>query len=223
LACRACRERPRGFSDLGRRGRYCTYQELSSRPKLPIPTGMGSAVEGPAVSFAPQQSRQFARGYNCERRWWGEMKIRPLLIVLSLSVLPLAASAQEQCPQISGPARVRLEQQARWLVSDSLQKQIAARSSAFGQLIAFERCHILQTNLLSDQVTEEEGPFFVADDVPLKSRVGRYQRTWMMVIAPTEPTGRLPNANVLKITDHKWALLNRDKDGSTRVLVKGVY
>jgi hypothetical protein len=151
------------------------------------------------------------------------MKIRPLLIVLSLSALPLAASAQEHCPQFPGPARVRLEQQARWLVNDSLQKQIAARSSAFGQLIAFERCHILQSNLLSDQVTDEEGPFFVADDVPLKSRVGRYQRTWMMVIAPTEATGKLPNANVLKITDHKWALLNRDKDGSTRVLAKGVY
>ena len=133
---------------------------------------MGSAAEGPAVSFGLQQSQQFARGYNCERRWWGEMKIRPLLIVLSLSALPVAASAQEQCPQFSGPARVRLELQARWLVSDSLQKQIAARSSAFGQLIAFERCHILQSNLLSDQVTEEEGPFFVADNVPLKSRVG---------------------------------------------------
>jgi hypothetical protein len=184
---------------------------------------MGSAAEGPAVSFGLQQSQQFARGYNCERRWWGEMKIRPLLIVLSLSALPVAAFAQEQCPQFSGPARVRLELQARWLVSDSLQKQIAARSSAFGQLIAFERCHILQSNLLSDQVTEEEGPFFVADNVPLKSRVGRYQRTWMMVVAPTEPTGRLPNANVLKITDHKWTLLNRDKDGSTRVLANGVY
>jgi hypothetical protein len=150
------------------------------------------------------------------------MKIRPLLIVLSLSGLPLAASAQEHCPQFPGPARVRLEQQARWLVSDSLQKQIAARSSAFGQLIAFERCHILQSNLLSDQVSEEEGPFFVADNVPLKSRVGRYQRTWMMVIAPTEATGKLPNANVLKITDHKWTLLNRDKDGSTQVLAKGI-
>ena len=169
--------------------------------------------------------RQFARGYNRERRWWGEieMKIHPLLIVLTLSALPLTASAQEQCPQFSGPARVRLEQQARWLVSDSLQKQIAAKSSAFEKLIAFERCQILQSNLLSEQVTEEEGPFFLADNVPLKSRVGRYQRTWIMVIAPTEATGRLPTANVLKITDHKWALLNRDKDGSTQLLAKGIY
>jgi len=185
---------------------------------------MGSAVKGPAVSFgATSNPEQFARGYNCERRRSGETKILLLLIVLSLSALSSAASAQERCPQFSGPARVRLEQQARWLVSDSLEKQIAARSSGFGRLIAFEQCHILQSSLLSEQVTEEEGPFFVSDGVPLKSRVGRYQRTWMMVIAPTEATGRLPNANVLKITDHKWALLNRDKDGSTRVLAKGTY
>ena len=169
-------------------------EELSSRPELLIPKGR-EAEWRDLLFLSATAIRQFARGYNRERRWWGEieMKIRPLLIMLSLS-LQLAASAQEQCPQFSGPARVRLEQQARWLVSDSLQKQILARSSAFGQLIAFERCHILQSNLLSDQITEEEGPFFVADNVPLKSRVGRYQRTWMMVIAPTEATGRLPNA-----------------------------
>jgi predicted DCC family thiol-disulfide oxidoreductase YuxK len=116
-----------------------------------------------------------------------------------------------------------LEQQARWLVSDDLQRQIAARSIAFEKLIAFERCHILQSNLLSDFVTEEEGPFFVAGDVPLKSRLGRYQRTWMMVIAPTEVTGRMPDANVLKLTDHKWTLFNREKGGSMRVVATGVY
>jgi hypothetical protein len=238
LASGACRERPRGFSRL-RPGvgwpslsrpvrRLGLFARALHPSRIVIPTEAshperdGKRSGGTCCFFRLRQSRQFARGYNCERPWWGEMKIRPLLIVLSLS-LPLAASAQEQCPQFSGPARVRLEQQARWLVSDSLEKQIAARSSGFGRLIAFERCHILQSNLLSEQVTEEEGPFFVSDGVPLKSRVGRYQRTWMMVIAPTEATGTLPNANVLKITDHKWALLNRDKDGSTRVLAKGVY
>ena len=94
---------------------------------------------------------------------------------------------------------------------------------AFEKLIAFERCHILQSNLLSDLVTEEQGPFFIADDVPLKSRVGRYQRTWMMVIAPTEATGRMPDANVLKLTDHKWTLFNREKGGSMQVLATGAY
>jgi hypothetical protein len=153
------------------------------------------------------------------------VKTQSLLVwfLFSLSAIPSAASVQEQCPQFSAVAKARLEQQARWLVSDSLQKQIAARSSAFGRLISFERCNILRSNLLSEEVTEEEGPFFVADDVPLKSRVGRYQRTWMMLIAPSEATGKMPDANVLKITDQKWTLLSRDKDGSTRVLAKGVY
>jgi hypothetical protein len=150
------------------------------------------------------------------------LKIQSLFIWLSLSALPLGASVQE-CPQFSGVAKSRLELQARWLVSDALQRQIAARSSAFGRLIAIERCNILRSNLLSGKVTEEGGPFFVADDVPLKSRVGRYQGTWMMVIAPTEATGRMPDANVLKLTDHKWTLFNREKGGSTRVVATGVH
>ena len=62
----------------------------------------------------------------------------------------------------------------------------------------------------------------MADNVPLKSRVGRYQRTWMMVIAPTE-SDRADQCQCPENNDHKWALLNRDKDGSTRVLAKGVY
>jgi hypothetical protein len=152
------------------------------------------------------------------------LKTHSLLIwFFALSALPVAASIQEQCPQFSSISKVRLEQQARWLVSESLQKQIAAKSSAFGRLISFERCNILGSNLLSEEVTEEEGPFFLADDVPLKSRVGRYHRTWMMVIAPTEATGKMPDANVLKITDQKWTLLQRDKGGNTRVLAEGVY
>ena len=116
-----------------------------------------------------------------------------------------------------------MEQEARWLVSDSLEEQVTSRSSAFGRLIALERCHILQSNLLSEQVTEEQGPFFVSDRVPLKSRVGRYEETWMMVVAPAEATGRMPDANVLEITDHKWTLLRRDKAGSTRVLAAGAF
>jgi hypothetical protein len=75
----------------------------------------------------------------------------------------------------------------------------------------------------SKQVTEEQGPFFLADHVPLKSRVGRYEGTWMMVVAPTEATDRMPDANVLEITDHKWTLLQRDKAGSTRILAAGAY
>jgi hypothetical protein len=151
------------------------------------------------------------------------LKIQSLLILFSLCALAAAASVQKQCPQFSGDAKRRLEQQARWLGSDSLQDQIAARSGAFGKLIAFERCNILRSNLLSEQVTEEEGPFFVDDDVPLKSRIGRYQRTWMMVIAPTDAIGKMPEANVLKITDDQWMLLSRNKGGSTRILAEGTY
>ena len=116
-----------------------------------------------------------------------------------------------------------MEKEARWLVSQSLQEQVASRSNAFGRLILIERCHILQSNLLSEQVTEEQGPFFVVDHVPLKSRVGRYEGTWMMVIAPAEANGKMPEANVLEITDHKWTLLRRDKGGSSRVLAAGSY
>jgi hypothetical protein len=44
-----------------------------------------------------------------------------------------------------------------------------------------------------------------------------------MVIAPSEATGRMPHANVLKLTDHKWTLFNREKGGSMQVLATGVY
>ena len=150
------------------------------------------------------------------------LKFLILLVFLSVPFLLLCAQ-REECPQFSGAVKERMEKEARWLVSDSLQEQVASRSGAFGRLIAIERCHVLQSNLLSEQVTEEQGPFFVADHVPLKSRVGRYEGTWMMVVAPAEATGRMPGANVLEITDHKWTLLHRDKAGSTRVLAAGAY
>jgi hypothetical protein len=143
------------------------------------------------------------------------LKFLILLVFLSAPSLMLCAQ-REECPQFSGAVKERMEKEARWLVSDSLQEQVALKSSAFGRLIAIERCHILQSNLLSEQVTEEQGPFFVADHVPIKSRIGRYEGTWMMVVAPVEATGRMPDANVLEITDHKWNLLHRDKGGPTR-------
>jgi hypothetical protein len=116
-----------------------------------------------------------------------------------------------------------MEKEARWMVSDSLQSQVASKSIAFGRLLTMERCQSLQSKLLSEEVTEEQGPFFVAEDVPLKSRVGRHEGTWIMVVAPAEASGRMPDANVLKITEHKWTLLHRDKAGSTRVLAAGAY
>jgi hypothetical protein len=150
------------------------------------------------------------------------LKFLVLFIFLSTPFWVLCAE-EEECPQFSGAVKERIEKEARWLVSDSLQEQIASRSSAFGSLIAIERCHILQSNLLSEQVTEVEGPFFVADHVALRSRVGRYEGVWMMVVAPAEATGRMPDANVLKITNHKWTLLHRGESGTTRVLATGKY
>jgi hypothetical protein len=153
-----------------------------------------------------------------------EKPLKLLILLFFLSALPLVLRAQrEECPQFSGAVKERIEKEARWLVNDSLQEQVASRSSAFGRLIAIEQCHILQSNLLSEQVTEEQGPFFVDDHVPLKSRVGRYEETWMMVVAPAEATGKMPDANILEITNHKWTLLHRDKAGSTRVLAAGTY
>jgi hypothetical protein len=116
-----------------------------------------------------------------------------------------------------------VEKQARWLVSESLQKQVAQRSDAFGHLIAFEQCHVLQTRLLSEEDMVLEGPFFMADGVPLKSLVGRYQGTWMMAVRPTDANGKMPDANLLEMTDRKWTLLYRGESGNIRVLATGKY
>jgi hypothetical protein len=135
----------------------------------------------------------------------------------------MLCAQRQECPEFSGAAKNRMEKEARWVVSDSLQSQVASKSIAFGRLLAIERCHILFSNLLSEQVTEQQGPFFVAEDVPLKSKVGRYGGTWMMVVAPADATGRMPDANVLKVTEHNWTLLHRDRAGRTRVLSAGTY
>jgi hypothetical protein len=149
--------------------------------------------------------------------------LKVLILLVFLSAPSMLCAQREECPQFSGAVKARMEKEARWVASDSLQSQVASKSVAFGRLIATERCHILRSNLLSEQVTEEQGPFFVAEDVPLKSRIGRYEGTWMMVVAPSEPTGRMPDANVLEITDHKWTLLHRDAAGKTRLLAAGTY
>jgi hypothetical protein len=68
--------------------------------------------------------------------------VRVFILFFSLSAVSLILCAQEQeCPHFSGAAKNRLEKQARWLVSVSLQEHVAERSSAFGHLIKFEQCH----------------------------------------------------------------------------------
>jgi len=67
------------------------------------------------------------------------------------------------------------------------------------------------------------GPFFAVDGVPLKSVVIRHQATWKMAVAPFEPGGRMPDPNLLEITDEDWILLYRDRRGNTRVIATGKY
>jgi hypothetical protein len=148
----------------------------------------------------------------------------PILFV-SLSALSLILGAQErECPHFSGAAKNRVEKQARWLVSESLQERVAQRSRAFGHLIKYEQCHILKSRLLSDEDTVlQEGPFFFADGVELQSLVGRYRETWIMAVVPREATAKMPDANLLELTAHHWVLMYRDKDGSKSTLGTGKY
>jgi len=145
-------------------------------------------------------------------------------ILLAVCAFSSLASAQDQhCPQFSGVVKDRVRKQARWLVSESLQKQMAQRSNAFGQLITIEQCDVLKTKVLSEGDMVFNGPLFETDGVFLKSLIGRYQGTWVMAVAPTEVTGKMPDANLLELTDHKWTLLYRDENGDTRVVATGKY
>ncbi len=62
-----------------------------------------------------------------------------------------------------------MEELARWVVSDSLQKQVAERSIALGRLVAYLQCDVLRTRILSGEDMVLEGPFFAVSGVPLKS------------------------------------------------------
>ena len=154
------------------------------------------------------------------------MKNQRLFGSLLLAVCTLtspAATQNQTCPKFSGAVKQRVEKRARWVVSESVQKQVAQRSKAFGRLIASEQCRVLNTNILSGEDMMLEGPFFVVDGVPLKSVVIRDKATWIMAVAPSEPGGKMPDPNLLEITDEKWTLLYRERSGKTRVLATGKY
>jgi hypothetical protein len=147
-----------------------------------------------------------------------------LIVFFSLSALSVILCAQEQeCPHFSGTVRKQLEKQGRWLVSESFQQRVAERSGAFGHLVKFEQCHILDSRLLSDKDIVVQGPFFVADGVELTSMVGRYEGTWMMAVAPREAAAQMPDANLLELTAHRWTLIYRDQDGRKHPLATGRY
>jgi hypothetical protein len=150
--------------------------------------------------------------------------VRFSILFVSLFALSLILGAQEQeCPHFSGSAKNRVEKQARWLVSESLQERVAQRSSAFGHLIKYEQCHILKNRLLSDEDAVVQGPFFFADGVELQSLVGRYRETWIMAVAPRDATAKMPDANLLELTTRHWVLMYRNKDGSKNTLATGEY
>jgi len=145
------------------------------------------------------------------------------LLLLSVFSLAIAASAQDRnCPHFSGAVKRRLQRQARWIVNEAFQKAVAQESSAFGRLIAFEQCHVLESRLLVEDDTVE-GPYFVVDGVPLKSLIRRHGENWMMAVAPVEANSKMPAANLLEITQHKWTLLYRDDKGNRHILRSASY
>jgi hypothetical protein len=154
------------------------------------------------------------------------MMTQRLLAVLfsSLGLFPAAVLAQKQnCPEFSGAVKTRIAKRARWLVSESLQQQVAQESKPLGQLITFEECHVLVSRVLSDDFTTVEGPYFVADGAPLKSVVVRNRSTWMMAVAPAEANGKMPDPNLLEITEHDWTLFYRDGRGKKTAVASGQF
>ncbi len=146
------------------------------------------------------------------------------LLLFSLCTVALSASAQDlSCPHFSGAAKKRVEELARWVVSDSLQKQVAERSIALGRLVAYLQCDVLKTRIISGEDMVLEGPFFAVAGVPLKSMLVRNHGIWMMAVAPSEAGGTMPYANLLEVTDKQWTLLHREDSGQTRVLATGTY
>jgi hypothetical protein len=149
--------------------------------------------------------------------------MKPLTMFLSLCVLSLNVWAQDRpCPHFSRWVKHRLKKEARWLVSKSLQKRIAERSPAFGSLVQLQQCSWLESGFL-----DEEGRYFIAylaaDGVPLAAMFGRYRGIWTMALVPYDGKGKMPEANLLEITDRKWTLSHRDKDGSRTILAMKKY
>lgn len=143
---------------------------------------------------------------------------------LLVAILGLAlAVAQDQCPQVSGAPKQKLEQQARWLLSPSLQQQVAAKSVVFGALIKIEQCDFLTMTVMLDGNFATENLRFKAQNHVYKSLIGRYRETWTMAVVPDDPSTKMPEANLLELTQHEWALIHREKDGGKVVVAAGRY
>jgi hypothetical protein len=146
-----------------------------------------------------------------------------LLLFWICTLTAVACSQDRQCPHFSSSEKHRLEREARWLVSPSLQEQVARRSPAFGFLIEFARCNLLNSRLLSDEDEVAETLYFISDGVALQAMIGRRRGVWTMAVVPYDADSEMPQANLLEMSEHNWILIHRDKDKSRKVLATGDY
>jgi hypothetical protein len=144
-----------------------------------------------------------------------------LVLLFCVCAWSLGGWGQEQCPQFSGEVKRRIEQEARWLVSTSLQRKVGKKSAVFGALVRREQCNFLSGGLIQEGDFALEGFYFTVDDHALKSMVGRYRGKWMMALVPL--AGKMPDANLLEISDREWTLIRRRRDGSRNQVASGKY
>ena len=151
--------------------------------------------------------------------------MKHLILLFSICILCSVGCAQElQCPHLPRWVKHRLEKQARWLVNKSLQKHIAKKSQVFGNLVEYyQQCSSVEAGSLRDPAME--GTYFtlylVDAGVPLQSMFGRYRGIWTMAVVPLD--GKMPEANLLEITENAWTLIHREKNGSRTVLARENY
>jgi len=149
--------------------------------------------------------------------------VNRLFLLLSILAVSVAGRAQDQCPHFSGSVKRRLEKQARWLVSEPLQQEIADRSVAFGVLVKIEQCRVLTSGIIRNGDFVLEGSYFAVAGDAFKSLVGRYRGVWMLAVVPADRESKMPVANLLELTEHDWTLIHRDKDGSRELVAKGKF
>jgi hypothetical protein len=149
--------------------------------------------------------------------------VKRRFLLLSMLALSVTGCAQDQCPHYSGAVKRRLEEQARWLVSKSLQQKIAEKSVAIGVLVRIEQCRVLTSGIIRDGDFVLQGLHFVVAGEAFKSLVGRYRGVWTLAIVPADRETNMPVANLLELTEHDWTLSHREKDGRKEAVAKGKF
>jgi hypothetical protein len=149
--------------------------------------------------------------------------VKSRFLLLSTLALSVAGCAQDHCPHFSGAVKRRVEKQARWLVSESLQQKIAEKSVAIGVLVRIEQCRVLTSGIVRDGDFVLQGLHFVVAGEAFKSLVGRYRGVWRLAIVPADRETNMPVANLLELTEHDWTLIHREKDGRKEAVAKGKF